>query len=85
MKNEKQMTAVKFMYDIILSHASFSSEEEYDIVKSAYNHALQMEREQIEKACSDYNEDRVEFVTSGIPMAYESPTDYYEKTYGGGK
>jgi len=73
MSNEKQMTALQWLDKQVRNFRDF---DRY------LDQALQMEREQIEKACSDYKEDMTDFIENSIPLSYKSPSDYYEKTYG---
>lgn len=83
MSNEKQ-TAVQFMlkeFSAIIGELKTTVMQNL-LLKDAYDKALQMEREQIEKAYLSGNEDTVSEFEEDREM---SPSDYYDKTYGGGK
>jgi hypothetical protein len=68
-----KQTAVQLLKDVL--NAAYLDEKNKEYTNILFNHALQMEREQIEEAYGDgLNAHRVDFCNRN---------EYYQKTYGG--
>lgn len=79
-----KQTALKWFKDVAYPYLDKESKEYVDIL---FNHALQMEREQIEKSYTSGREQwqKYEFAHSNYENDVEIPTPrkYYNDTYGG--
>jgi hypothetical protein len=77
MSHTKQ-TALQWFKDVSYPYLDKESKEYVDIL---FNHALQMEREQIELAFDEGLEYEYEHHINGYPRI--EPSTYYKETYGG--
>ena len=70
-----KQTALQWFKDVTYPYLDKESKEYVDIL---FNHALQMEREQIVQACNSQKNDY-----RGMPTYNKSGEQYYNETYGG--
>jgi hypothetical protein len=79
---EKKQTAVEWLIDIVERYIENLPEDDLENLSNLFDQAKQMEKEQIELSNSIGFEDGCHSV-KGFPLSFESPEQYYNKTYGG--
>ena len=74
-----KQTAVQWFKDVMYPYLDKESKEYVDIL---FNHALQMEREQMDIVAGDWWNEGASYMHDG-KRKYESFEQYYNETYGG--